>query len=125
MAAVSLPAFGLEFFQSPARFGELAFQAHVLIDERDRVDVALTLRFARRPHNSELPHPIRPAPTLDDDLFTAALEDPLILHEPRYRFVSGKTLLEVGRDEEDETIIIGAPKHLGATGGPVRAFAVT
>jgi hypothetical protein len=39
---------------------------------------------------------------LDGDRFTAALKDPLILHEPRYRFLSGKTLLKVGRDEEDE-----------------------
>jgi hypothetical protein len=104
LAAVSLSAFGPEVFQSPTRFGELPFQAHVLIDERDHVNVALALRFAGRPDDGELPHPIWPAPTLDGDRFTAALKDPLILHEPRYRFLSGKTLQtrqeEIGGDKK-------------------------
>lgn len=78
--------------EHPSRLGELPLQAHVLIDERGDVDVALALHLARRPDDSQLPHPVRPAPTLDDDLLTAALKDPLVLHGRRYRPLSPTTL---------------------------------
>ena len=97
MAALSLPAFWPKLFQGPPRFGEFPLEAHVLIDEGRHVDVAFMLHFACRPDDGQLPHAIRPAPALNDNLFTATLKDPLVLHEPRYRFVSRTTLQVSGR----------------------------
>ena len=80
--------------EHPSGLDELPLQAHVLIDERGDVDVALAFHFARRPDDGQLPHPVRPAPALDDDLLAAPLEDPLVLHERRYRPFCRATLRE-------------------------------